>query len=99
MSNSRISKGLSSEKLKEDMVDLIKRYNNVDPNNQEIGRKYQMTLKCLKMFQDNNQDKCYSSIGEMVENFIYEMKFLYCSVHAYHDEKFDNFWFRPQITE
>ena len=61
--------------------------------------KNQTTLHSLFLFQESNKyDKKWASHEDMVDNFIDQMKHLYCSVYAYHERKFESLWFRPEVT-
>ena len=94
----RLSKGVSSAKIKQDLVHLIERP-HIHHSDPAIENQNQMTLSRLNLFRQCNQSKKRSSNEELIEHFIHPMKFLYCSVHAYHERKFKSLWFRPEVTK
>ena len=64
-----------------------------------IDDKSQMILSYLKMFRENKRDKNWESMEDMVDNFINEMKSLYCPVYAFHERKFDELWARTHNVD
>ena len=87
----RLSKGFNSSGIKQELINVIQ-----DPQNMYRMRKNksknQMILSRLRIFREKKQGKKWTSLEQMIEHFIDEMKLLYCSVYAYHDRKFDELW-------
>ena len=83
--------------MKKYLMKIAKDFYNIDQSQQipVIDNKSQMILSYLKMFRKNHRDKNWISLEDiyhMIDNFIDEMKSLYCPVYAFHEQKFDELW-------
>ena len=90
----RLSKGVCSSRIKHDLVKLFESNQTIYGSDPTIDHKNQATLHFLHLFQESNKDKHWSSHEDMIVNFIDQMKYLYCSVYAFHDRKFETLWYR-----
>jgi len=80
--------------VKNDLLHLV----NAKPSDPDIDEnEHQIYLNRLMIFKQN-RGKNWSSRANMIESFVHEMKFLYCSVHAFHEQVFDKLWFGPKIS-
>ena len=97
----RLSKGWSLPSMKQYLMNIAKDFYNIDQSQQIpiIDNKSQMILSYLKMFRKNKRDKNWESMEDLVDNFINEMKSLYCPVYAFHERKFDELWARTHNVD
>ena len=94
----RLSKGVCPSKIKHDLVKLYESNQTIRGSDPTIDHKNQATLHFVYLFQENNKDKQWSSHEDMIDNFIDQMKYLYCSVYAYHERKFESLWYGPGVA-
>ena len=95
----RLSKGVCPSKIKRDLLKLFESNQTIRGSDLTIDHKNQATLHILYLFQESNKDKHWSSHEAMIDNFIDQMKYLYCSVYAYHERKFERLWYVPDKNQ